>query len=650
MASTAARCCSRPLAGPVALQRRRYTPPNRHTWAKQHHRIRTPRPLVDRFMLGKERVEKEWWRERRVAPATFFGFPDVTKHGIHGGSLYVEQMDSVTLAVLADKCVKENITDPQIWDKFSWRAQQLSTRTHEPDLVYIFRAFARADWFDQNMLTTYLGRLHRRLPQFQLPDVAVLLEAFANPRFRQSTYLQRTLTHLSLLLQHRDDAEAESLARTCVALRGLWPLSPDLAREVLGELELLAEALLLRDLTEIGTGQAIKVIECYVTWGLLHNERTSSNHSNASTDLCWTLVRDLRGQLRAHAEEEPEDLAVLALAMATGGLAHEELWQELSRALEKVAHQLAGPAAAAAAFGSAKGGLRSPSLYTGLARRIGERRMELEPMDCARGAAAFLRLPGPLAQEAVLCGPILDRTLEIGLENFEPEALSLLLDALARSPPKADGVDLVAGKVLEVIHGRLEELTPRQLTSIVRSLGYLQPEVPEVLRAILDRAQDSASVDVSSEGALEPRHVAMLCQGIASQPAERARLVRLLPQVKAALAARPAAVTTAQLLASLAFCPASQERSAALDTCSEQLLARAKLLPAHLLVSLSGSLATLAAGGNSWKAPESLLQEVVMWLDVKRYDLPKGALGRASKSLEVAGAGPEPLYLEPQDV
>ena len=63
-----------------------------------------------------------------------------------------------------------------------------------------------ADWFDQNLLTTYLGRLHRRLwgftlekslatypcwtlvecrlPMFQLPDVAVLLEAFANPRFR----------------------------------------------------------------------------------------------------------------------------------------------------------------------------------------------------------------------------------------------------------------------------------------------------------------------------------------------------------------------------------------------------------------------------------------------------------------------------------
>ncbi|CAE7323469.1 Zdhhc9 [Symbiodinium natans] len=154
-----------------------------------------------RFDLSRVQPQKEWWRERRVAPATFFGFPDITKAGLRGGSLYTEQMDAVTLAVLADKCVQENVWDPEIWLKFSWRAQQLSTRTEEPDLCYIFRAFARADWFDQNLLTTYLGRLHRRLPQFQLPDVTVLLEAFENPRFRQGEYLQKSLTHMALLLQ-----------------------------------------------------------------------------------------------------------------------------------------------------------------------------------------------------------------------------------------------------------------------------------------------------------------------------------------------------------------------------------------------------------------------------------------------------------------
>lgn len=241
-------CAAALRAAPVAAQQRRwYTPPSRRTWSKQHYRIRAPRPLVDRLDLSRELPQKQWWRERRIAPATFFGFPDVTKQGLRGGSLYVEQMDSVTLAVLADKCVKEDVWDPEIWTKFSWRAQQIACRTHEPDLCYIFRAFSRADWFDQNLLTTYLGRLHRRLYNLHLPDVAVVLEAFANPRFRLGTYLQKTMLHLGLLLQHRDDAKADDLARTCAALRSLWPLSQELSKDVMAALELLAEALLLRD-------------------------------------------------------------------------------------------------------------------------------------------------------------------------------------------------------------------------------------------------------------------------------------------------------------------------------------------------------------------------------------------------------------------
>ncbi|CAE8636891.1 unnamed protein product, partial [Polarella glacialis] len=262
MASVGATSASHAALGPRVLaaswlQRRWYTPPSRRTWSKQHFRIRSPRPLLDRFDLSREQPHKEWWRERRIAPATFFGFPDVTKIGLQGGSLYVEQMDAVTLAVLADKCVQEKVWAPEIWMKFCWRAQQLSTRTHEPDLCYIFRAFARADWVDQNLLTTYLGRIHRRLHMFQLPDVAVVLEAFANPRFRQGEYLQKTLTHMALLLQHRDDAKVEDLARTCAALRDLRPQPAEVAEEVVAGLELLAEALLMRELSELGPARAV---------------------------------------------------------------------------------------------------------------------------------------------------------------------------------------------------------------------------------------------------------------------------------------------------------------------------------------------------------------------------------------------------------
>eukprot|EP00434_Breviolum_minutum_P025329 symbB.v1.2.022381.t1/scaffold1984.1/size115852/8 len=302
--------------------RRWYTPRSRRNWSLQHHRIRVPRPMVDRFDLSRVQPQKEWWRERPIAPATFFGFPDA---GLRGGSLYVEQMDAVTLAVLTDKCVQEDVWDPEIWMKFSWRAQQLCARTHEPDLCYIFRAFARADWFDQNLLTTYLGRLHRRLPMFQLPDVTVLLEAFANPRFRQAEYLQRSLTHMGLLLQHRDDASVEDLAKACIALRDLSPQPADISVEVKAGLQLLAEALLLRELSELTASQAVHVLHCMTHWGLVNSEHQQA--SNAPADLSWTLARELRGKLRNAGKDDPEDLAVLADAMFLGGIRNEELWQ-----------------------------------------------------------------------------------------------------------------------------------------------------------------------------------------------------------------------------------------------------------------------------------------------------------------------------------
>lgn len=78
-----------------------------------------------------------------------------------------------------------------VLNSFAHAATSLTSATsfaplHVRHLAWLGSALSRgADWFDQNLITTYLGRLHRRLPMFQLPDVAVLLEAFANPHFRQ---------------------------------------------------------------------------------------------------------------------------------------------------------------------------------------------------------------------------------------------------------------------------------------------------------------------------------------------------------------------------------------------------------------------------------------------------------------------------------
>lgn len=639
----------------VAVQRRWYTPPSRRTWSKQHYRIRTPRPLVDRLDIARELPQKEWWRERRVAPATFFGFPDVTKYGLRGGSLYVEQMDSVTLAVLADKCVSENVWDPDIWTKFSWRAQQLASRTHEPDLCYIFRAFSRADWFDQNLLTTYLGRLHRRLHSFHLPDVAVLLEAFANPRFRLGEYLQKAMLHLGLLLQHRDDAGAEDLARTCAALRKLWPLSPELSREVEAALELLAEALLLCDLTELGASRSIGVMDCYVTWGLFGSERTGKPAAVASADLCWALGRDLRGHLRNHGHEKPDDLAALALSMGVGGLRHEELWEELVESLEHIAHRLSASSVASVAFGVARGLQRPPpSLYENLARKLRQVSEELTPLDCARAAWGFFKAaPSSMAEEVVLRGPIFDRSLQIGLETFDTEALTVLLAGLARAREGMWGVEAAASSVLEVMHSRRGEFTAKQLASLARSLGYLRPEASAVLEAMLDRAVEAAN---EADADLAPRHIAMLCQGLSAAQAvdtssASRRLSAILPKAAIALELGPAALTTAELLGSLAVaCPATADRDDVLSKCASHLTTVARTLPATSLVNLAGALSALAGETPPWSAPQSLLDEIAVQLDIKRYDLAPGVLWKAARALEVAGLSSGSLALESRDM
>ncbi|CAD7943251.1 unnamed protein product [Amoebophrya sp. A25] len=290
-------------------QRRHYQPQGRNSWALQNHRIRQPRPLVDRFAMKREHREKEWWRERRIAPATFMGFPDMSKHALRGGSLYTEQMDAPTLAVICDRLacdlqrarelrpgpaihngqvqpsspssasflatkagdilssapsqsssssskfpadlrpttwtdydVRVNgaakttvgvssggvstlqvtptsltAVDLEMWSQLSWRAQQLATRMHEPDLCYVFRAFARADFFDSQFFCTYVGRIQRRIGYFSIKHACLVLEAIlASARFRHKPLEQTVLRHIGELLHGRDDTTVEELTECCL--------------------------------------------------------------------------------------------------------------------------------------------------------------------------------------------------------------------------------------------------------------------------------------------------------------------------------------------------------------------------------------------------------------------------------------------------
>lgn len=637
--------------------------------------------MVDKLDISRELAQKEWWRERPIAPATFMGFPDVTKVGLRGGDLYVEQMDAVTLAVLADKCVKENIWDPHIWTKFAWRAQQMASRTHEPDLCYVFRAFARMDWLDMNLLTTYLGRIHRRLQFMQLPDVAVILEAFVNPRFREPAYFQRVILHLALLLQHRDDAAAGDLARCCAALGALKGLSRPLAVEVRGALELLGEALLERDLSELSVSRNILILNCYVSWGVVGGERPPSETTTAQ-DLCWALVRELKGRLRGHGREKPEDLGTLATALARGGLNHEEVWQELLHNLEHEAYRLPAHACASAVYGAAKAKRCPGSLYAALSRRLNEQHEALSSSDCARAVWGFLRGPVQIAEGAVLQGPVFTRILDLGFSSFSAPELVLTLDGLARAPARAQGVEAMASLLFEALHDRLGELTAAQLVSATRCLTYLRPENPSVLREVLDvvaqkvleaplataasnqisedyeEDPDPAGKEADASRPLAAHHFAMLCQGLVGQPADvvpdvSARIERLLPALLASLAAAPSALSAAQIFGSLARCPGwSEQRLIALQACADVLATRGRDLEATSLLGLAQSLAhaakaTPAAGQEAWAPPGALLQELQVQLDMKRYDLPPGVLWKAARALQALGCGE--LRLEDRD-
>jgi hypothetical protein len=149
--------------------------------------------------------QKEWWRERRLAPATFMGFPDVTKAELRGYNLYTEQMDAATLAVIIDKCVEEKILNEEFWAKFSWRTQQLINKVNETEICYLFRGFSRRDWIDSHLLLSLWGRSDFLLPRISLEDASVLLEGYSNDHFFNRKYEARVLDHVEGLVTVRND-------------------------------------------------------------------------------------------------------------------------------------------------------------------------------------------------------------------------------------------------------------------------------------------------------------------------------------------------------------------------------------------------------------------------------------------------------------
>lgn len=197
------------------------------------------------------------------------GFPDVSKAELRGGSLYTEQMDAATLAVIVDKCVEEGIRNEEFWAKFSWRAQQICPKLSETEVAYLFRGFSKADWFDSHLALSLWGRIDWILPRFGLGDISVVVEGFKNPRFRNERYERNVLQHMLLLVEAKRDWTGDELVRAarCVGLIDSGASSIEIRKKILEHVTtLLTEC----DLSLVEVGKVVGALDSFTVLGCEH--------------------------------------------------------------------------------------------------------------------------------------------------------------------------------------------------------------------------------------------------------------------------------------------------------------------------------------------------------------------------------------------
>merc|ERR1719161_130040 len=254
------------------------------------------------------------------------------------------------------------------------------------------------------------------------------------------------------------------------------------------------------------------------------------------------------------------------------------MWMKLRDGLEHSAHRLSGADAASVAYAFAKADDHSGKLYQKLFRQLDEKRSDLQPLDCARASLGFLRGFAALSEQAITRGPVFDRVLELGLPNFDPEALSMLFDALGRSKPGTKGVDAMASLVLAEAYPRIHEFTVPQVASLARSLSHIQPDNEELLKGILDHACSAIVLFNNAGATVAPRHLAMILSGASEQRGRMEAaddwLRQLIPLVTQTLEnGHCAPFTIVQFIVGLVHCP-GLEATHALDKCTEKLTER----------------------------------------------------------------------------
>ena len=190
--------------------------PTAKTWSKQHYKIRTPRQLVDSFDLGALHSQKQWWRERRLAPVSELGFPDYRHTSNFGISRYIEQMDKASLVLAVSQAKPERICATVV-SEWSFRAQQLSQTLSALEVSVLIRSFKYLRHCDIFLYSSLMGRILRLKASMSLLDCAVCLVSIVDLPWHREIKgdLARRIV---ALLRDRDDHKPDGLLYSFVAL------------------------------------------------------------------------------------------------------------------------------------------------------------------------------------------------------------------------------------------------------------------------------------------------------------------------------------------------------------------------------------------------------------------------------------------------
>ncbi|CAA9990511.1 conserved Plasmodium protein, unknown function [Plasmodium knowlesi strain H] len=211
------------------LSKRHYNPPSKRKWSKQNDKYKTRRPLAENSNVHKINIKGEYWKQKHVnkqfvvedanqdminekTSLNFFGYPNISLHSKLGGSLYIEQMDEITLCVIMNKCIKENIVDSFIWKNILNRCTRIAHKVNGNVLSYIFKYASQALFYNHYFFLTMLGNISTNLYSLNIKNCANILYAMNNNiNYYNEEVYKKVVEHSSLLILNRNDIDVNSV-------------------------------------------------------------------------------------------------------------------------------------------------------------------------------------------------------------------------------------------------------------------------------------------------------------------------------------------------------------------------------------------------------------------------------------------------------